>query len=106
MAVLWTEDAAELRLGIAEAIDETRILTEMAAGRERVQRWADAERLLARLDTPEAERKAASTVFSEGNERQIAYRFEGVLSDVYEIIGEMAWGAGCPLPLLTESVGV
>lgn len=82
MAVLWTDDAAELRRGIAEAIDEARILAEMAAGRERVLHWADAERLLVWLDTPEAERKPAVLAFSEGNERQIAYRFEAMEHDV------------------------
>jgi predicted aminopeptidase len=83
MAFLWTDDVEELRAGIATAIDEAR----MAADHERTRRWADAERLLEWLDTPDAERKEAMFVFSEGNERQIAYRFE---TAILELASEIA----------------
>lgn len=44
---------------------------------ERVLRLADAERLIAWMDDPH--RVSANLAFTEGNERQIAYRFEILL---------------------------
>lgn len=44
---------------------------------ERAVRLADAERVLAWIDDPA--RKPAVLAFTEGNERQIAYRFEMLL---------------------------
>jgi hypothetical protein len=86
MAVLWTDDREDTRTGIAEALDEARLLAEMAAGRERVQKWADAERVIAWMDTPASERKPAIHAFTAGNERQIAYRVEMLERKVADLI--------------------
>lgn len=88
MGVLWTDDREDTRQAIATAIDEARILAEMTAGRERVLHWADAERLIKWLDTPE--RKPAVFAFSEGNERQIASRFEIERARVVKLEAEVA----------------
>lgn len=56
--------------------------SELFAMREdRVLRLADAQRLIAWLDDPK--RKPAMLAFTEGNERQIAYRFEQLLRGEY-----------------------
>lgn len=49
-----------------------------ALRQERATRLADAERVLAWIDDPQ--RKPAVLAFTEGNERQLAYRFEMALS--------------------------
>lgn len=60
------------------AAEYERIETENVALRqERAMRLADAERVCAWIDDPK--RKAAVLSFTEGAERQIAYRFEGLL---------------------------
>jgi len=89
---------------LAHALDEAKFLAEAAAARERVQKWVEVEPLLAWLDA--RDRAPATSAFSEGNERQIAYRFEqaeeNFWTDVAEVAGEMAWGVNTPsLPPLT-----
>lgn len=75
---------ADLALAvIARLLEENgRLKAENLALRiERANKLADAERVCAWIDDPS--RKRAVLAFTEGAERQIAYRFEGLLRGEY-----------------------